>query len=246
MSFSDKKLNTGNHARLPASMTKEEIDAWQEQRIKDLWRVFRIVGEFTKGFETLSALGPCVSIYGSARTPADHPDYHLAETVARKLVERGFGVITGGGPGIMEAANKGAFEAGGLSVGLNIVIPHEQHPNPYVAPDKLLNFDFFFVRKVMLHKYAQGFIVLPGGYGTMDELFEALTLIQTRKATPFPIILMGKAYWQGLVSWLRDTMLASGRVSPEDLELFALTDDPDEAVDRIDTFYRQHMLSPNF
>ncbi|GIV62047.1 MAG: cytokinin riboside 5'-monophosphate phosphoribohydrolase [Rhodothermaceae bacterium] len=246
MSPFKKKVNAGNHAPLPESMTKEEIDAWQEQRIRDLWRVFRIMGEFTRGFETLSELGPCVSIYGSARTPSDHPDYRLAETVARKLVERGFGVITGGGPGVMEAANKGAYEAGGLSVGLNIVIPHEQHPNPYVHPDKLLNFDFFFVRKVMLHKYAQGFIVLPGGYGTMDELFEALTLIQTKKATPFPIILMGRAYWGGLVNWIRDTMLAQGKVSPGDLDLFTVTDDPDEAVEIIDDFYRRHMLAPNF
>ncbi len=251
MSSPKKKFSFGKPpalelSALPPSMTKEEVDAWQEQRITDLWRIFRIMGEFVEGFERLSALGPCVSIYGSARTKPDHPDYHLAETVARKLVERGFGIISGGGPGIMEAANKGAHEAGGLSVGLNIDLPHEQKPNPYVDPDKLINFDFFFVRKVMLHKYAQGFVVLPGGFGTMDELFEALTLIQTRKATPFPIILMGSAYWAGLLDWLRDTMLASGRISSGDLDLFLVTDDPDEAVDTIDSFYKQHLLAPNF
>ncbi len=244
--FSYGKTPAPELSALPPSMTKEEVDAWQEQRISDLWRIFRIMGEFVEGFERLSALGPCVTVFGSARTKPDDPEYRLAETVARKLVARGFGIITGGGPGIMEAANKGAHEAGGLSVGLNIDLPHEQKPNPYIDSDKLITFNFFFVRKVMLNKYAQGFVVLPGGYGTMDELFEALTLIQTRKAHPSPIVLMGSEYWKGLVDWLRDAMLASGRISPEDLDLFFVTDDADEAAETIDHFYQQHLLAPNF
>ncbi len=227
-------------------MTKEDIDAWQQSRIKDLWRVFRIMGEFVEGFETLSELGPCVSIFGSARSMPGSEEYNMAESVARKLVGVGYGVITGGGPGIMEAANKGAHMAGGLSVGLNIVIPHEQVANPYVDRTRLVNFDFFFVRKVMLVKYAQGFIVLPGGFGTMDELFEALTLIQTGKSSLFPVILMGTSYWGGLVDWLKNTMAARGKVSQEDLDLFSLTDEPDEAVDIIQTFYRKHTIGPNF
>lgn len=230
----------------PPQMSKSDIDAWQETRIKDLWRVFRIMGEFVEGFETLSELGPCVSVFGSARAPQDSPEYRMAESVARTLVEAGFGVITGGGPGVMEAANKGAHEAGGLSVGLNIVIPHEQFANPYVDRTKLINFDFFFVRKVMLVKYAQGFIVLPGGFGTMDELFEALTLIQTGKSSLFPVVLMGTSYWGGLVEWLRQTMVSAGKISPKDLDLFTLTDDPHEAVSTIQNFYRKHRLAPNF
>ncbi len=230
----------------PPSMSEAEVNAWQEGRIQDLWRVFRIMGEFVEGFETLSKLGPCVSVYGSARTAPDHPDYALAEAVGRAVVGAGFGVITGGGPGVMEAANKGAYEAGGLSVGLNIEIPHEQRANPYVDRNHLMNFDFFFVRKVMLNKYAQGFIVLPGGFGTMDELFEALTLIQTDKASQFPVILMGTNYWGGLVKWLNDTMMENGKVSSDNLALFSLTDDPEEAVERISSFYNQHALAPNF
>jgi len=204
------------------------------------------MGEFVEGFETLSRLGPCVSVYGSARTPADHSDYALAESIGRGLVEAGFGVITGGGPGVMEAANKGAHQAGGLSVGLNIVIPLEQHANAYVDKAHLLNFDFFFVRKVMLNKYAQGFIVLPGGFGTMDELFEVLTLIQTRKASDFPVVLMGTEYWKGLVAWLESRMVADGMISRDDLSIFTLTDDPQLAVDVVSSFYNQHAMAPNF
>jgi uncharacterized protein (TIGR00730 family) len=220
--------------------------AWQQSRIKDLWRVFRIMSEFVEGFETLSALSPCVSIFGSSRTKPGHRYYELAEQAAKELVKRDFGIITGGGPGIMEAANKGAKEADGNSIGLNIVIPREQQPNGYIDQDKLINFDFFFVRKVMFVKYAQGFIVLPGGFGTLDELFESLTLIQTRKATRFPVILMGTSYWAGLVDWLRHTVLDAANISPGDLDLFTLTDDPCEAVDIIDAFYKEHALVPNF
>jgi uncharacterized protein (TIGR00730 family) len=170
----------------------------------------------------------------------------MAEEVSRLLVDHQYGVMTGGGPGIMEAANKGAHEAGGVSVGLNIVIPHEQESNPFVDRDKLVNFDFFFVRKVMFVKYAQGFIVLPGGFGTLDELFEALTLIQTGKSTRFPIILMGKSFWSGMVEWLKDEMLGAGNISPDDPDLFSLTDDPREAVTIIDNFCKEHALTPNF
>lgn len=221
-------------------------DVWQDARIKDLWRVFRIMGEFVDGFETLSEIGPCVSVFGSARTKPGEPCYEMGVTVSKKLVERGFGIITGGGPGVMEAANKGAREAGGTSAGLNIDLPHEQHANPYIDKEHLLNFNFFFVRKVMLTKYAQGFVVLPGGFGTMDELFEALTLIQTRKSTQFPVVLMGTSFWGGLINWIRESMLARGNISEKDLDLFRVTDDPDEAADLIAGFYQKHRMQPNF
>jgi uncharacterized protein (TIGR00730 family) len=227
-------------------LSKTEVDAWQESRIQDLWRIFRIMSEFVEGFETLSRLGPCVSIFGSSRTTPDDPSYALAEAVASELVRHGYGVITGGGPGIMEAANKGAHEAGGDSVGLNIVIPHEQVANPYINRDKLINFDFFFVRKVMFSKYAQGFVVLPGGFGTLDELFEALTLIQTGKASRFPVVLLGSDFWSGLVEWIGSRLVAEGKISPEDTDLFSVTDDPEEAVRIIDEFYREHAMSPNY
>lgn len=221
-------------------------DSWQDARIKDLWRVFRIMGEFVDGFESLSEVGPAVSIFGSARTKPDHPNYILAEQVASALVARGFAVISGGGPGIMEAANKGAQGANGVSVGLNIDLSHEQKSNPYIDPEHLIDFNFFFVRKVMFVKYAQGFVVLPGGFGTMDELFEALTLIQTHKSTPFPVVLMGSKFWSGLLDWLKNTMLEEGNISPENLELFSVTDDPEEAAERISKFYQDRAMTPNF
>lgn len=233
-------------SQFPEKMSEREIQAWNQMRIKDLWRVFRIMSEFVTGFETLSSLGPCVSVFGSARTQPGDPYYQMAVDVARLLVEHEFGVITGGGPGIMEAANKGAREAGGNSVGLNIVLPFEQGANPFIDTDKLVNFDFFFVRKTMFVKYAQGFIVLPGGYGTLDELFESLTLIQTGKCTHFPVVLMGVSFWEGMVDWLRHTLLAHGNISPGDLDLFTLTDDPHEAVGVINAFYKEHALAPNF
>ncbi|CAM3373878.1 TIGR00730 family Rossman fold protein [Rhodothermus bifroesti] len=244
----ERKFSTvttdGHHT--PSPHLENEALIWQQRQIKDLWRIFRIMSEFVEGFETLSRLGPCVSVFGSARTPRDHAYYRLAEAVGRCLVAHGFGVITGGGPGIMEAANKGAREAGGTSVGLNIVIPHEQDTNPYVDRDKLINFNFFFVRKVMFVKYAQGFIVLPGGFGTLDELFEALTLIQTGKATRFPVVLMGTDYWRGLVDWLKGQVLTAGNIALEDLALFTLTDDPEVAVQTIETAYRERIPGPNF
>lgn len=221
-------------------------DVWQDARIKDLWRVFRIMGEFVEGFEALSEVGPCVSVFGSARTKPGEVCYEKGVEVSKRLVEHGFGIITGGGPGVMEAANKGAREAGGRSVGLNIDLPHEQAANPYIDPEHVINFDFFFVRKVMLVKYAQGFVVLPGGFGTMDELFEAMTLIQTRKSTPFPVVLMGKSFWSGLVDWLKDSMLSRGNISAGDLDLFQITDDAEEAAYMISDFYKKHRMAPNF
>lgn len=219
---------------------------WQEGRIKDLWRVFRIMGEFVEGFETMSRLGPCVSMFGSARTKPGEPYYELARETATKIVKAGFGVITGGGPGIMEAGNKGAREAGGASIGLNIVIPHEQHSNEWIDLDKLVTFDFFFVRKVMFVKYAQGFVVLPGGFGTLDELFEALTLIQTDKSQRFPVVLIGTEFWGGMVDWIKQTVLKVGNISEKDLDLFHVCDKPDEAIEYISAFYRDHEMAPNF
>ena len=192
------------------------------------WRVLRIQAEFVEGFGALAELGPAIAVFGSARTPADHPHYAIAEEAGRKLVEAGFAVITGGGPGAMEGANKGACEAGGVSVGLGIELPFESGLNQWV--DKGINFRYFFARETMFVKYSQGFVVLPGGLGTLDELFEALTLVQTQKVTSFPIVLIGTAYWEGLLGWLRETALAEGKINAQDLDMMVLTDDVDEAV----------------
>lgn len=220
---------------------------WAEIKSADSWVVFKVISEFVEGFEKLAKIGPCVSLFGSARTKPENPYYKIAEAIAAKLVRHGYGVITGGGPGIMEAGNKGAHSQNGKSVGLNILLPFEQFNNVYIDPDKLITFDYFFVRKVMFTKYAQGFIVLPGGFGTLDELFEALTLIQTRKIGRFPIVLVGKSYWEGLMDWIRDTMLSAyENVDEEDLDLFALVDTADEAVAVIDKFYSNYLLSPNY
>ena len=237
-------VDTPFEAEKPTSPT--EMAVWQNQRLKDTWRVFRIMSEFVEGFERLGEVGPSVSVFGSARTPEGTEHYDLGVAVGRALAERGYAVITGGGPGIMQAANQGAHEAGGVSVGLNIALPHEQHVNPYVAPAHDLTFEFFFVRKTMFVKYAQGYIVLPGGFGTMDELFESLTLIQTRKTTAFPVVLMGTSYWRGLLDWIDGTLLEGGYISPGDPGLFTLTDDPDEAVDIIDRYCTEAGIAPNF
>jgi uncharacterized protein (TIGR00730 family) len=194
----------------------------------DPWRVFRIMGEFVEGFDTLAHTGPAVSIFGSARVPADHPQYRAAETTARLIGEAGFAVITGGGPGIMEAANKGAVEGGALSIGCNIELPFEQGYNRWVQVP--INFRYFFVRKTMFVKYAQAFVIFPGGFGTLDELFEALTLIQTGKVRNFPVILFGSEYWDGLMVWIRDRLIEEGKISPEDLDLLVVTDSPEETV----------------
>lgn len=220
---------------------------WNEIKIADSWQIFKVMAEFVEGFEKLSRIGPCVSIFGSARTKPDNKYYIMAEEIAAKLVRHGYGVITGGGPGIMEAGNKGAHSEGGKSVGLNIELPFEQFNNIYIDSDKMINFDYFFVRKVMFIKYAQGFVVMPGGFGTLDELFEAITLIQTRKIGRFPIILVGRAYWQGLMDWIKNIMLTEeSNISPEDLQLVNIVDTPTEAVKVIDEFYSKYLLSPNF
>jgi len=220
---------------------------WNAIKTSDSWQIFKIMSEFVQGFETMSKIGPCVSVFGSARTKPDNKYYKQAEEIGYLLTQSGYGVISGGGPGIMEAANKGASRGEGKSVGLNIELSFEQSSNPYIDNDKLINFDYFFVRKVMFVKYAQGFIVLPGGVGTLDELFEAITLIQTQKIGKFPIVLVGKTYWEGLLVWIKEIMLAKEQnISIEDLDLFNLVDTPAEAVDIINDFYKKYTLKPNF
>ncbi len=220
---------------------------WPEIKVTDSWATFKIMAEFVEGFEKMSRIGPCVSIFGSARTKENNKYYLLAEEIARKLVNAGFGVITGGGPGIMEAGNKGAYEAGGKSVGLGIELPFEQFVNRFVDRDKMINFDYFFVRKVMFMKYAQGFVAMPGGFGTMDELFEALTLIQTHKVARFPVVLVGSEYWSGLLAWLKTTMCDAERnINPEDMDLFKVVDSADDAVNYILDYYAEMSMSPNF
>lgn len=228
---------------------KEKLQhkTWNEIKTKDAWGIFKVMAEFVDGYEKLSKIGPCVSVFGSARTQEDHEYYKLAEEIAFQLTQNGYGVITGGGPGIMEAGNKGAHRGKGVSVGLNIELPFEQHDNPWIDRDKNLEFDYFFVRKVMFVKYAQGFIVLPGGFGTLDELFEALTLIQTKKLGKFPVILVGTAYWTGLLDWIKSTLLEKEKnISADDLDLIKVVDSADEAVNEINNFYKQNMHSPNF
>jgi uncharacterized protein (TIGR00730 family) len=219
---------------------------WNEIKTHDSWSVFKIMAEFVDGYETMARIGPSVSIFGSARTKPGHPYYRMAEEIAYLLTKKGFGVITGGGPGIMEAANKGAHFGGGKSVGLNIMLPHEQAANPFIDPDKLINFDYFFVRKVMFMRYAQGYIVLPGGFGTLDEFFEAITLIQTHKLISFPIVLVGKSFWEGLINWIKERLLEEGKISPQDMDLFSLVETPEEAVQKIEEFYEKYALKPNF
>jgi len=212
----------------------------------DIWRVFRVMSEFVEGFQTFSRLGPCITIFGSARTKPGTRYYEMTTEVAKEFAYNGYGVISGGGPGIMEAANKGAKEAGGVSVGINIDLPFEQSANPYIDKDKLITFRHFYIRKVMFVKYAQAFVVMPGGFGTLDELFESVTLVQTRKVNKFPIILMGKEYWSGLFDWIKKTMLAEGNISEIDLQLFSMTDDPKVSVQIVTDFYKGAEHAPNF
>lgn len=219
---------------------------WTEIKSADSWAILKVMSEMVAGFEKLEQIGPCVSIFGSARAKPGTKHYLMAEEIAAKLVRHGYGVITGGGPGIMEAGNKGARSENGISAGLNIFLPHEQNSNVYVDADKLLTFDYFFVRKVMFVKYAQGFIGMPGGWGTMDELFECLTLIQTGKIGKFPLVLVDSGYWGGLLDWMKETILGHEYLSPEDIDMMHVVDTPEEAVAIIEEFYSKYMLSPNF
>jgi uncharacterized protein (TIGR00730 family) len=221
-------------------------EGYGDKLSKDLWSVFKIMGEFVEGYDKLSKIGPCISIFGSARTEPGDEYYEKAVETADEITKHGFGIITGGGPGIMEAANKGAKRGNGKSVGLNINLPFEQGPNPFVDPNLSIDFNYFFARKVMFVKYAQGFIVFPGGFGTLDEFFEAMTLIQTRKILQFPVVLIGKDYWKGLIDWMKNTMVKEGTISESDLDLFTVTDDHLEAVDIINDYYERHQLRPNF
>lgn len=220
--------------------------SWTQIKAHDSWSVFKIMAEVVDGYTELSRIGPCVAVFGSARTKPGNDYYHLAEELAYLLTKKGFGIITGGGPGIMEAANKGAHIAGGKSVGLNIDLEFEQSANPYIDPDKLLEFNYFFTRKLMFMRYSQGYVVLPGGFGTMDELFEAITLIQTHKLVRFPIVMVGKKYWSGLLEWINERMLEEGMIKEDDLQIFELVDTVEEAVQHISDFYTEYDLKPNF
>ncbi len=219
---------------------------WSETISYDTWEIFKVISEMVEGFEKLSRIGPCVSIFGSARTKEGQHYYKLTEEIAYLMTKAGFGIITGGGPGIMEAANKGAHFAGGKSVGLNINLPFEQNPNPFIDRNKLINFNFFYVRKTMFMRYSMGFIALPGGFGTLDELTEAITLIQTHKLVRFPIVLVGRDYWQGLIDWIKSTVLQEKNIAAEDLEIFKVVDTAEEAVGHITEFYKTYALKPNF
>ncbi|MCY0975882.1 TIGR00730 family Rossman fold protein [Chryseobacterium wangxinyae] len=219
---------------------------WDEIVTKDSWMVFKIMAEFVDGYEKMAKIGPCVSIFGSARLKPESKYYEMAVEIAEKITKIGFGIITGGGPGIMEAGNKGAYNAEGRSIGLNIDLPFEQHFNPFISKMYSLNFDYFFVRKVMFVKYSQGFIVMPGGFGTLDELTEAITLIQTNKIGKFPIVLVGSEFWGGLLDWFRETLLKEGMIAENDLELYRVVDTADEAVEHIRAFYEKYAVNVNF
>ena len=235
--------NASEEKRLQESFRQK---TWDETVTKDSWMVFKVMSEFVDGYEKLAKIGPCVSIFGSARLKREDKYYEMAVEIAKKITEIGFGVITGGGSGIMEAGNKGAKEGGGKSIGLNIELPFEQHFNPYIDKSYSMDFDYFFVRKVMFVKYSQGFIVLPGGFGTLDELSEALTLIQTHKIGRFPIVLVGSEFWSGLLDWFSNTLLKNGLIAEGDLSLFRIVDSADEAVAHIKAFYDKYSVSVNF
>ncbi len=219
---------------------------WDETITKDSWMVFKVMAEFVDGYEKLVKIGPCVSIFGSARLKPENKYYEMAVEIAEMITRLGFGIITGGGPGIMEAGNKGAFNANGKSIGLNIDLPFEQHFNPYINRSYSMNFDYFFVRKVMFIKYSQGFVVMPGGFGTLDELTEAITLIQTNKIGKFPIVLVGSEFWSGLLDWFKATLLKEGMIAEDDLDLYRVVDTADEAVAHIKAFYDKYSVNVNF
>ncbi len=232
-----------NETKLHDSLKQKK---WDETITKDSWMVFKVMAEFVDGYEKLAKIGPCVSIFGSARLKPESKYYQMAVDIAEKITKIGFGIITGGGPGIMEAGNKGAFNAKGKSIGLNIDLPFEQHFNPYINKSYSMNFDYFFVRKVMFVKYSQGFVVMPGGFGTLDELTEALTLIQTKKIGRFPIVLVGTEFWSGLLDWFKATLLKDGMISEGDLDLYRVVDTADEAVAHIKAFYDKYSVNVNF
>jgi len=220
---------------------------WNDIKSNDSWSIFKIMSEFVEAYDRMAKIGPCVSIFGSARTKEENPYYQESVALAEKLAIRGYGIISGGGPGIMEAANKGAQQGKGASVGLNIDLPFEQNHNPYIDPQHNLEFDYFFVRKVIFVKYSQAFVIMPGGFGTLDEFFEAMTLIQTKKIRRRPVVLFGSDYWEGLLSWVEETMLKKEHnISAEDLNLFAVVDTVDDAVQHIENFFENHPYSPNF
>ncbi|MDP9958475.1 LOG family protein [Chryseobacterium lathyri] len=232
-----------NETKLHNSLRQK---TWDETITKDSWMVFKVMAEFVDGYEKLAKIGPCVSIFGSARLKPESRYYEMAVEIAEKITKLGFGIITGGGPGIMEAGNKGAFNAQGRSIGLNIDLPFEQHFNPYINKSYSMNFDYFFVRKVMFVKYSQGFVVMPGGFGTLDELTEAMTLIQTNKIGKFPIVLVGSEFWSGLLDWFRATLLKEGMIAEDDLDLYRVVDTADEAVAHIKAFYDKYSVNVNF
>lgn len=223
-----------------------QLKNWNNVKANDSWALFKIMSEFVHGYENMSRIGPCISIFGSARTAPEDPHYRLTTEIAESVVKSGLGIITGGGPGIMEAANLGAKNAGGISVGLNINLPFEQKANPYIDEDKLMNFEYFFVRKVIFMKYSQGFVVMPGGFGTLDELFEALTLIQTEKIKKFPIILVGKKFWGGLMDWINTILLQEHKIDPDDLDLIRVVETKEEVLEHLERFYHKESFKPNF
>ncbi|MEK9608836.1 MAG: TIGR00730 family Rossman fold protein [Flavobacteriaceae bacterium] len=223
-----------------------QLKNWNNVKANDSWALFKIMSEFVHGYENMSRIGPCISIFGSARTAPEDPYYRLTTEIAESVVKSGLGIITGGGPGIMEAANLGAKNAGGISVGLNINLPFEQKANPYIDEDKLMNFEYFFVRKVIFMKYSQGFVVMPGGFGTLDELFEALTLIQTEKIKKFPIILVGKKFWGGLMDWINTILLEEHKINTDDLDLIRVVETKEEVLEQLERFYHKESFKPNF
>ena len=235
--------NASEEKRLQESFRQK---TWDETITKDSWMIFKVMAEFVDAYEKLAKIGPCVSIFGSARLKEGDPYYEMAVEIAQKITQIGFGVITGGGPGIMEAGNKGAKLGNGKSIGLNIELPFEQHFNPYIDKAYSMDFDYFFVRKVMFVKYSQGFIVMPGGFGTLDELSEALTLIQTKKIGRFPIVLVGSSFWNGLIDWFKTSLLKEKMINEEDLNLFRIVDTADEAVAHIKAFYDKYAINVNF